>query len=166
MTKLYEANNHILIDTDMLNPIEHSHMAAHMIVSLGGKIHVTSENEEYECQGILIPSGASHVVDTRGERVLVFLYDNTTNVAMQIKRIQPLSEEICKEILGAYFKFCESARNDTYRVFQNFVLQKTGLEAGRCSITDVRILSEGRFSHLFREQVGMTFAAYLIFVKV
>lgn len=51
MTKLYEANNHILIDTDMLKPIGHSHMAAHIIVSVNGKIHVTSENAEYELIG-------------------------------------------------------------------------------------------------------------------
>ena len=33
MTKLYEATNHILIHTGYADPAEHSHMAAHIIVS-------------------------------------------------------------------------------------------------------------------------------------
>ena len=31
---------------------------------------------------------------------------------------------------------------------------------------DAVFLSEGRFSHLFREQAGMTFAAYLIYQRI
>ena len=31
---------------------------------------------------------------------------------------------------------------------------------------DAVFLSQGRFSHLFKEQVGMTFAAYLIYQRI
>ena len=34
------------------------------------------------------------------------------------------------------------------------------------SVADAVFLSEGRFSHLFKEQVGMSFAAYLIYQRI
>ena len=84
MTKLYEANNHILLHTQSLQPAAHSHMAAHIIISMDGSIKVQCARAEYLCHGILVPSGISHAVDTQGNAVLVFLCDCTTEVAKQI----------------------------------------------------------------------------------
>ena len=51
MTKLYEANNHILIHTETLQPSKHRHMAAHIILSMGGGMKVHCAGVEYLCQG-------------------------------------------------------------------------------------------------------------------
>ena len=75
MAKLYEANNHILLHTQSLQPSAHRHMAAHIIISMAGSMKVQCAGAEYLCHGILLPSGVSHTVDTRGNPVLVFLYD-------------------------------------------------------------------------------------------
>ena len=191
MTKLYEANNYILIDTDTIQPTMHSHMAAHIIVSFGDKIKVNSEKMEYEGQGILIPSGVSHVVDTKGQRALVFLYDNTTAVATQIKETQLLSADVCKAIVKEYIESNISDSTRNYLHFEETVLHQLGIHETKCTIMDERIqsaikymhsmvskkltckevadfvhLSEGRFSHLFKEQVGMTFASYLIYKRI
>ena len=82
MTKLYESTNHILIHTQTLQPAQHSHMAAHIMISMDGSMKVQCAGAEYLCRGILVPSGISHAVDTQGNAVLVFLYDCTTEVAM------------------------------------------------------------------------------------
>src|SRR5699024_3002873 len=102
LTKLYEANNHILIRTETLQPGEHSHMAAHIILSVDGSMKVQCAGAEYLCHGILVPSGISHAVDTQGNAVLVFLYDCTTEVAKQIREVTCIPEEICKEIVQLY----------------------------------------------------------------
>ena len=99
MTKLYEANNHILICTETLQPAEHSHMAAHIIISMDGSMKAQCTGAEYLCHGILVPSGISHAIDTQGNTVLVFLYDCTTDVAKQIREVTCIPEEICKEIV-------------------------------------------------------------------
>ena len=57
MTKLYEANNHILIRAGYDNPVLHRHMAAHIIISIGGEMCITSWDAEYLCHGVVIPSG-------------------------------------------------------------------------------------------------------------
>jgi AraC-like DNA-binding protein len=189
MTKLYEANNHILIQTGSLQPAEHSHMAAHIILSMDGSMKVQCAGAEYLCHGILVPSGISHAVDTQGNAVLVFLYDCTTEVAKQIREVTCIPGEICKEIVQLYADM-ESV-SDSYYGFEKAVLSRLRITGAATNVTDDRIqtamefirakstekvtcryvadavhLSQSRFSHLFREQVGMTFAAYLIYQRI
>ena len=189
MTKLYEANNHILIRTQTLQPAEHSHKAAHIIISMDGSMKAQCAGAEYLCNGILIPSGVSHAVDTLGNSVLVFLYDCTTEVAKQIREVACIPEKVCKEIAKRYAGM-ESA-SDSYYGFEKAVLSRLRITGAATNVTDDRIqtamklirakstekvtcqdvadavhLSQSRFSHLFREQVGMTFAAYLIYQRI
>ena len=189
MTKLYESTNHILIHTQTLQPAQHSHMAAHIMISMDGSMKVQCAGAEYLCHGILIPSGVSHAVDTLGNSVLVFLYDCTTEVAKQIREVSCIPENVCKEIAKRYANM-ESA-SDSYYGFEKTVLSRLGVIGAASNVTDERIrtamefirakstekvtcqdvadavhLSQSRFSHLFREQVGMTFAAYLIYQRI
>ena len=188
MTKLYEAKNHILIHAEGAEPTEHRHMAAHIIVSLEGSMKVLRDGAEYLCGGVIIPAGVSHAVKTEGNAVLVFLYDCTTDVARQIKVMHLLSEACCNEISMLY---AELERSGNYDRFEKGVLRQVGMTDTGCGIMDERIrsamqyirtrlperiscgevadgvhLSQGRFSHLFREQVGMTFASYLIYQRI
>ena len=95
MTQIYEFQNHILIHTENLEPAEHRHMAAHVIVSLKDKMKVVADGDEYRCRGIMIPSGVVHRIETCGNPVLVFLYDSTTNVAKHIQKVQDIDTEKC-----------------------------------------------------------------------
>lgn len=191
MTKLYEAKDHILICAGYQDPIEHAHMAAQIILSQRGEMRVTAGGREYLCRGILIPPGVSHRIDMAGERALVFLYDSTANVARQIKQVQCLPDAVCGEIWGAYLAFEKQDPGQAYKIFEAWVLQCLKIPARRCCVTDPRItlaigyirdrlseritcrevaeavfLSEGRFSHLFKAQVGMTFAAYVVYQRL
>lgn len=191
MTKLYEANDHILIYTGYDNPVKHSHMAAHIIISMGDKMSITSDGAEYKCHGVMIPSGVSHIVDTYGKAVLVFLYDCTTDIASQIKSLCRISNECCRKITDAYVDFEQECTAENYHRFEKYVLTQLGFRDKTPCVKDERILSamkyircmsseklscqevadavnlsQSRFSHLFKEQVGMTFAAYLIYQRV
>lgn len=191
MTKMYEAKNHILIHTDGIQPEEHKHGAAHIMVSIDGTMRVASRNVEYVCRGIVIPSGIYHEVDTFGKNVLVFLYDSTTTVSKQIKEIRSISEECCEAIVEVYLAFEQRCNAEDYYGFENDVLAHLGFETSISSEIDERIvsvmkyirsriteeisseecaknahLSQSRFSHLFKEQVGMTFAAYVVYQRI
>ena len=72
---IYEAKNHILIHADNISPMMHSHMAAHIIISLGGDITLSSEKYELTGKGMLIPVGVQHKINTFASESLVFLYD-------------------------------------------------------------------------------------------
>ncbi|MBQ2910963.1 MAG: AraC family transcriptional regulator, partial [Clostridia bacterium] len=188
ITKLYEAKNHILIHAGYDNPVMHRHMAAHIIISANGKMCVTSGEAEYLCHGVMIPSGASHKIDTYGSAVLVFLYDCTTNIAKQIRTIRCIPEEYCRKIMTSYTSLEQAYTTDNYCRFEKLVMKELGFTDCISFVNDERIvsamkyirsecfenlscntvadavhLSQSRFSHLFREQVGMTFSAYLIY---
>ena len=191
MTKLYEAGNHILISAVYTDPAEHRHMAAHIILSMKGEITVTAEGEEMMCRGVMIPSGVSHRVETKGNPVLVFLYDSATSVARGISCVECLSAEICDTITAAYLEFEKTGTAEAYGEFEKSFLHHIGMEGSAYCVTDKRVLdamihirenflekllcqkvaasvflSEGRFSHLFREQAGMPFASYLIYQRI
>ena len=191
MTRIYDANNHILIHTGYGHPMGHCHMAAHIIIPIHGKLKVISNETEYLCYGIMLPSGSPHMIDTYKNDALVFLYDCTTYVAKQIQNISLISEENCKRIVDLYFDFQNKCSKDEYSEFEKSVLKQLKIRNSVSYISDERIasavnyicsglskqitckevadrvyLSQGRFSHLFKEQVGMTFAAYLIYRRI
>ena len=191
MIKLYEAKNHILIHTDQIHPAEHRHSAAHIIISMGEKMRVYVDGDEYQCNGIFIPSGCSHFINTNKSEMLVFLYDNTTSVATQMKETKILNDVVCESIRKKYSSFEKRHTFHLYKKFENVLLEQLGIEQAKESIMDERILSaikhmrkfaketltckavadavllsESRFSHLFKEQVGMTYAAYLIYQRI
>lgn len=190
MTHIFEAHNHILIQSGYADPKKHRHMAAHIIVSMDGEMEIEAGGSEYRSHGIMIPSGVSHTVDTLDSSVLVFLYDCTTDVARQITDIQSIPKDICNLITSMYRVFLQKPTAEGYREFENSFLSQLGISNMVLHEKDERILwamayirsnlsekitcrdaasasalSQGRFSHLFRQQVGMTFSAYLIYQR-
>ena len=110
-------------------------------------------------------------------------------MAKQIREVTCIPGEICKEIVQLYADM-ESA-SESYTGLKKAVLRRLGITGTAANVTDERIqtaikfirakstetvtcqdvadavhLSQSRFSHLFREQVGMTFAAYLIYQRI
>lgn len=191
MTKLYEANNHILIRTGYIDPEEHCHMAAHIIIATEAYMDIDVEGTSFVSRGVMIPSGKTHAIDTKGKPVLVFLYDSTSNVANYIQEVRYLSDEACESIVNMYHELEKKINTVTYDKFESNVLNLIGFLESKCRVTDERItsalkyiktkskdkltckdvadvvfLSESRFSHLFKEQVGMTFAAYVIYQRI
>ena len=190
MTRMYELNNHIMICTDYADPAAHRHMAAHLIVSLSRNMTVSANGNTFDCRGILIPPDTVHKVDTCNSPVLVFLFDSTTSVASQITDIQILPESDCMHISDLLCEFEQIGSAAAYLQFEAEVFRMLGFGTG-CTVTDGRIaaamkmirsrlsqplscgdvadsvyLSQSRFSHLFRQQVGMTFSAYLIYQRL
>lgn len=181
-----------MICSEYTDPEVHQHSAAHIMISLNDDIEVEVENETIRCKGILIPSGLSHTAKTYGNTVLVFLFDSTTSVSKQIRSVRTMADESVFEIRDSFHQFESSKINAScYEEFVRGVFECNGITADESVMMDERIqssltyiqsrlnekiscadvaksvfLSEGRFSHLFREQVGMTFASYLIYQRV
>ena len=189
---MYEAGNHLLICAEYADPEPHKHSAAHILLSLDNPIEIITANERLVCRGILIPSGMLHTANTNISRVLVFLFDNTTAVAEQISKLSIIPDEVVDRIRTAYCDFENSDKSAlSYRIFVQCVLACSEITVAEplppdtrieCALTYIQsklheritcddvagyiFLSTGRFSHLFKEQVGMTFAAYLIYQRV
>ena len=192
MSTIYEADNHLLICTKHNDPELHSHCAAHIIISLDDNIEIITANEKIKCKGILIPSRMVHTANTNQNKVLIFMFDNTTNVSNRIKSLELLSDETVKQIVKSYYYFKNNDKPElSYRLFINQISKCINIESPKTIVKNERIidalkyiqsnlheplnckdvanfvcLSEGRFSHLFKEQMGMTFSAYLIYQRI
>ena len=189
---MYEAGNHLLVCAEYSDPELHKHNAAHIMISLDDKIDIMTRSERKKCHGIVIPSGVEHTANTDKNKVLIFLFDNTTTIAKQIKNLAILSDEAVNEVIKAYYCFENGDKsNSCYREFIECVYKCANLSIVENIVLDNRIksaityiqsnlheqitcsdvanhifLSEGRFSHLFKEQVGTTFSAYLIYQRI
>ena len=191
MTKIYELHNHILIDSDTVKPYAHQHKASHIIISLDKELTLYSGDIEYLSRGFLIPSGVQHNIETNNNKILVFLYDNTTNVSKKIRKIASINALDLSVIRKLYSDFEKYNSIENYKIFENYILNHIGISTSDKNIYDERIskaieyiklnisekllcrdiankvyLSESRFSHLFKKQIGMTFSSYIIYQRI
>lgn len=189
MTKIIEANNHILIHADYENPARHRHKAAQIVISLDSRMLVEADGKQLQCRGIAIPSGMAHSIQTKHNQVLVFLYDSTSVVSKQLKDLRYLPDVVCDRILRKFHEY--ERKTCDYGCLECSLLESLEIRESKDSLPDSRIqsamayirghipepvtcrevadfvcLSQSRFSHLFSQQVGMTFAAYLIYQRL
>lgn len=84
MTDIFGAIDHILLVDDYNDPQKHRHWAKHILISLSGKMNCIIEDEEVECDGIMISSNVFHTIKSQGQ-VLVYLFDETTDISKKIE---------------------------------------------------------------------------------
>ena len=100
----------------------------HIIISLGDKIDIITESEKRRCRGIVLPSKMAHTAHTNKNKVLVFLFDNTTSMANQIRTVSVLSDKVVEEIIKAYACFEKSDKTTVnYREFMECVYKGAGI---------------------------------------
>ena len=173
------------------DPAVHSHTAVQIIMSLGSELEAVINENRVLCQGIVIPSNVVHQIHTHGNIALVFLYDSTTDVAKQVKDIQVIPAIACERMISAYNVFQRGEMPDKYKTLNTCLLDYLNVIEAQSDVRDERItkairyirtnlsgkllcqevadavcLSQSRFSHLFRAQVGMTFASYVIYQRI
>ena len=132
-----------------------------------------------------------HQIHTHGNTTLVFLYDSSTDVAKQVKDIQDIPAIVCERIITAFKEFQQGEMPDKYKTLNTCLLEYMNVIEAQSDVRDERIseairyirknlsgkllcqevadavcLSQSRFSHLFRAQVGMTFASYVIYQRI
>lgn len=183
--------DHVSFEANYRTPNMHRHFAKHIIFALDGTLKCNVNDDEFECRGVIIQSDVLHTVDIDKPPMLVYLIDETCNRAkmldemfLQNNSYAVLNNDICRKVISA-IKSCESNVDD--EILKICGLQKCGdvkyderikdvldiidgsetLETGIMgNLCDVSFLSESRLSHLFREQVGISIASYIMFSKL
>lgn len=85
MTEIFCAMDHVLLLADYNEPEKHKHWAKHLLISLGGEINCFIQDEKITCKGIIIASNVFHTIESNGNDVLVYLFDETTDIAKEIE---------------------------------------------------------------------------------
>lgn len=185
MTEIFEYGNHILIYTGYSEPVLHKHAATHVFLSWN-EMSATVDGKKYNTRGILIPSGALHTADNNSNPMLVFMFDETTDAAEKMNEVRVLPEDLVDNVLESYLLMRSDFGSSAYKEFINKIYKDIGISTSKKVLDDERIaasllyvdkrignkiickevaeavfMSESRFSHLFKECMGITFIGYL-----
>lgn len=191
MTEIYMSKSHLLLKSGYGNPVMHSHLASHIILGLEGDMKVCVNGENVVCRGALLPSGVNHTVDGFGSPLLVFMFDITSKVSEQITDFKILKKQEARQAISAWRLFDGSRAEEDYETFWAEVAAVAGISETGSRVSDERVitamhfvkehpdeditikdaaesvyLSEGRFSHLFKEETGVSFSGYLLMQKI
>lgn len=169
----------------------HKHFAKHIIFALDGILKCKVNNDEFECRGVVIQSDVLHTVDNDKPPMLVYLIDETCNRAKMLDEMYlknnpyvVIDNDICKRVIsavktlesnadGEILKICGLDRGgaaeyderikEVLEIIDGRETLETGIMGDLCNAV---FLSESRLSHLFREQVGISIAGYIMFSKL
>lgn len=191
MTEIYLAKSHLLLKTGYGNPETHSHSASHIIIGLDGNMKVCINGKGEVCGGALLPSGVNHTVDGFGRPLLVFMFDITSKVSERIINFESLKTQETERIISAWRSWESEKTVEGYEDFWTEVMAALEISEAGSRVSDERIaaamryvkkhlqddiklkdaaetayLSESRFSHLFREETGISFSGYLVMQKI
>lgn len=191
MTEIYLTKTHLLLKAGYGNPEMHSHSASHIIIAPEGDMKVSVNGESVVCSGAFLPSGVSHAVDGFGRPLLVFMFDVTSKVSEQITDFRSLKVQETERIVSAWQLYDSCKTEEAYEGFWTEITAALGISETGSRVSDERIiaamsfvkehlndnvtvrdvaesvyLSEGRFSHLFREETGVAFSGYLVMQKI
>lgn len=117
MSKFYDTKENIMMCADYSDPKPHKHLAAHIIISLGGNMEWNVDRQEVVCRGICIDYEAFHVGKKSKKGSLVFLLTKTNgygqclkNKFLNDKKYFILDNKTVDEVCRKYFEI-ENSRN-------------------------------------------------------
>lgn len=186
--------DHIMLSKSYNNPMPHRHFAKHLIFSADSYFECVVEGVGFYCNGVCIDSNIEHTVNHDSGDLLVFLFDETSNLAAELDEKYLKGKPFClihaelslkvseqwknnyddaKKLDEAILSACNikndiSARYDD-RICQ--ILERISKMEGIYEDTigmlcDAVYLSRSRVSHLFKKQVGVSLSNYLVFEKM
>lgn len=181
----------VLSSADSLAP--HAHLATQLTISLGGAARWMVNGRSIDASAVYIDSGVEHHCLTAGD-YLTFLFMKTSDYAhcaqrrfLQGQDFAVLDESASREMRILVEQFAQDPQ-----ALSDSVLRACGFCSEAGPHYDERIrdalgalermdaipadapkllsseacLSQSRFSHLFKQETGMTLASYLAFLKL
>ncbi|GAA0076790.1 helix-turn-helix domain-containing protein [Clostridium sp. CTA-5] len=151
MTEIFYSMDHVLLLADYNDPERHKHLAKHLLISLGDEITCLVEDEQVTCKGIIISSNVFHTIENNDNDILVYLFDETTDIAKEIeeKYLQDsfyytLNSSIVQEIKMIWQKDMSKRKNNKeiqknyYSIYQK-ILRVCNLDTSKPYVTDERV---------------------------
>lgn len=194
MNEAFWSYDHILISKGYNNPIPHRHLAKHLIFSIDNEFKCMVENNSFCCKAVCIDSNILHTVNNNSGELLVFLFDETSNLARELEekylKGAPyclINEAVNLKVTDRWRKNYDDAKslddellsicnikNDiiekyddrVYQILKQISEMEGIYEDTMGALCGAVYLSRSRVSHLFKKQVGVSLSSYLIFEKM
>ena len=79
MTDVLFEYDHILMKSEYRMPDLHSHLASHLVLGIGGTLHVMVEGQEFDADAVMIASDVQHTIYMDKGDMLLYLFDTTSD---------------------------------------------------------------------------------------
>lgn len=192
-TEQFYIEDHILMHSLYPTPELHAHTALHLIIPVEGCLHCHIREQKTVSTGIFIDSDVPHTAASDSGQMLVFLFDAVSDIAEMIRKnflagreYCPLPEELAGQIqqivrtksdlsdldhdilqLCGFGKPAESAMDERISETIAYLRAQTSVsEEIYDELCERACLSRSRFSHLFKENTGLSFSHYLVILKM
>ncbi|QUH30784.1 helix-turn-helix domain-containing protein [Vallitalea guaymasensis] len=192
ISNIHYLKDHILLFSEK-TPNKHKHFAKHLIYGVDGNLECAIGDKKVICRGICIESNVLHTVLTQNTKRIILLIDETSEIARSIsykflkgQKYKIIDEEIVNQVSTYYYK-CKDTEELDEKILsicdiQNFNqityddrVIKVIDEIDRTEsiqkdifdkLSNIAYLSQSRLSHLFREQVKISLASFLVMAKM
>jgi len=192
ISNIHYLKDHILLFSEK-TPNKHKHFAKHLIFGVDGNLECAIGDKKVICRGICIESNVLHTVLTQNTKRIILLIDETSEIARSIsykflrgQKYKIIDEEIVNQVSTYYYKYKDTEELDKKILsicdIQNFAqvnyddrVIKVIDEIDRTEsiqkdifdkLSNIACLSQSRLSHLFREQVKISLASFLVMAKM
>lgn len=194
MTDTLFEYDHLLMRSEYRAPDIHSHLAVHLIVGLGSRLHCTVVDENFDTDAVVIASDMPHTAYSESGEMVVFLFDPASryaneidhlflhgnrytclasNQAEMIKNIWMENQNSLAEADKAILDYLGLSKSDKRqmdgRVAEALSILKASDEVPENAVEFLCSkvsLSKSRLSHLFKENLGISLSRYLAWEKM
>lgn len=155
-------------------------------MSRNGELNCVVNHDHFKCVGICIASREVHTIENKQEDTFVMLIEETSELSQILenrylngKPYAVIEESVLKNILSieeadkqvlsqcAQFTPEKAAYDDRISDVLRQIESRESIEEHILSeLCSVACLSQSRLSHLFREQVKISLASYLVMAKM
>lgn len=185
--------DHIMLLTEQEPQEMHRHLATQLVIALDAKMDFVIGGEQVVCNGVYIDGNVEHVCEGRG-RFITLLFFKTSDYACTAERrllkgraYEVLEYGIVEKVKAAFLEaegdpeiidknvleLCKITKEEK-RVYDERIAQAIKMVEAQETVTAdmldrmsrLTCLSKSRFSHLFKEETGMSLASYLAFEKL
>lgn len=191
MNKVYWGKNEIVMLTDHLNAVSHSHLMIQLFLGLEDEVKVNIRGRSVKGSCVIVGNGVPHAFFANKKPHLSILFEPVRNAAVQIESKMDGSDYIAfgnaetENIISTAKGLSEQFSGQLYEKLIDEIYSLLGIEAKEkvyderiaellerienCDCCDHSIshfastvcLSDSRLSHLFKEQTGMTLKGYI-----
>lgn len=191
MKNVLIGDEYIILNATYSTPQEHFHFAKHLFVGINGALVCTVSGQTVTCRGLYIASNVPHTAKINSGEMLVVLAEDTSDFSAQLDARMPfqtysiLSDEIIDKAIKSYraggleitidmfFNIFGVSRKDIahydYRikaVVRILAEDETINNDVFSYLSKCTQLSQSRLTHLFKEQVKISLASYIAFMKM
>lgn len=191
MTKVIRyTSDYLCMIADYGSPERHRHPTAHLVIADESMLRCTVGNAYFECEGIMIRSGAAHEIQSDGRMIVFLIADPSGITELMQKRFLASSDHavLPEDAISEVQKISRQNNGD----MDIQILKKLDIYSEKRITADDRVLtaiaeiesspsitpdmmehlcrqtylSQSRLSHLFKAETGNTLAGYLAFMKM